>query len=99
MVFDAYFWQNADQRTREARMHRALMGIEVAEGGKLKARAPDVIEYRATLVRYGPYTEELTSVAEVMRGAALAGGTAIGVSAVRAGTRARCPCPARSAAP
>lgn len=69
VVFDAYFWQNTESRLRDARLHRALMTVQVADHGKTKKRAPDVVEYRATLLRFGEYSEEVQGFAEVLRNA------------------------------
>jgi hypothetical protein len=57
VVVDAYFWQHSSRNERLVGLHRALMQIQVDRQDdvvKLKTRRPDVQEFSATLIRFGP---------------------------------------------
>ncbi len=72
MVVDYYGWTHAKSTDHQkAMLHKALMRVEVDkdDGGNLKfsARAPDVVEFRATVVRFGAYTEPLLDMREAFK--------------------------------
>jgi len=70
-----YFWEHASDTEVEAAIHRALMGIQVDKNPKtgkisLKKRKPDVVEYRATVNRYGAYSEVLIDFRDAFKASA-----------------------------
>ncbi len=71
MVVDNYGWNNANSEIKQkAMIHKALMRIDVEEDGgnlKFKARQPDVVEFRATVLRYGTYNESLLDMREAFK--------------------------------
>lgn len=57
VVVDAYFWRCSSDNEKLVGLHRALMQIQVDRQDdviKLKTRRPDVQEFSATLIRFGP---------------------------------------------
>jgi hypothetical protein len=65
VVFDYYTWVNpsASESFKKAMIHRALMKINVKDNEEgvvsFGIRRPDVTEFQATVVRFGPFTDEL----------------------------------------
>jgi len=67
VIFDAAVWDQSDAIRKTALAHKALMGIEVTGEGRSRQRKPDIVEYNATVVRYGAYTPVLTSLQEAFQ--------------------------------
>ena len=67
-----YFWTHANEIEKDALIHHALMTILVEKSAKtgkivLKTRPPDVVEFRATVYRYGAYNETLIDFREAFK--------------------------------
>ena len=75
VVVDKHPWDGGQQSRKKAALHNALMSIVVIQDDsgniKVKARKPDIVCYRETVRRYGPWSESLELLA-----ASLARGTA-----------------------
>jgi len=57
IVVDTYFWRHSSDAEKLVGLHRALMQIQVNRQDdvvKLKTCRPDVQEFSATLIRFGP---------------------------------------------
>jgi hypothetical protein len=57
VVVCAYFWAQASERDKNLSLHKALMQIEIAQEDdsiSYKTRKPDVQEFSATMIRFGP---------------------------------------------
>lgn len=70
LVVCYYFWNHQDEIKRHAAIHRALMQIDATKEDdeiKLKRRKPEVVEFVATLVRYGAYCDTLIDVRSVLQ--------------------------------
>jgi hypothetical protein len=69
LVVDNSAWKTANtDQAQLAILHRGLMKINIENtDGKIKigTRKPDVVEFSATLVRFGPYTESLLNLREI----------------------------------
>lgn len=69
LVVDNSAWKTANtDQAQLAILHRGLMKINIEnKDGKIKlgTRKPDVVEFSATLVRFGAYTESLLSLREI----------------------------------
>lgn len=89
IVVDEYGFREATAEAKRALLHKALMGIEVAISAsgevKLKGRKPDVIEYGATVSRFGVYDGVLESFQSILSRGATQGAT----QAARAITNSR----------
>jgi hypothetical protein len=62
LYFDWCRWTQANEQEQKAMLHRTLMrlSVEEKEGGiKYGTRVPDIIEFHATVVRFGAWTESL----------------------------------------
>jgi hypothetical protein len=74
VVGDYYFWTHANEIQKKAAIHRALMSINVEKSKtgeiKLKTRKPEIQEHRATIARFGAFSEELVDMKEAFKMAA-----------------------------
>jgi len=67
IMVDSAVWSQSDANRRRALVHKALMGIEVVAEGRFRARKPDIVEFNATVARFGAYTPILTSLQDAFR--------------------------------
>lgn len=74
LIVDNSTWKTANSdQAQLAIIHRGLMKISVDEiEGKIKlsTRKPDVVEFSATLVRFGAYKDTLLNLREILSPAA-----------------------------
>ncbi len=67
-------WEPANDDQKKAMLHKALMRvcITITDGGGIKfgTRSPDITEFQATVVRFGPWTNELLAFRNNLQAAA-----------------------------
>lgn len=68
LVVNNSAWKSASSTiVQQAMLHKGLMkiNVEAVDGGAtLSVRKPDVVEFSATMNRFGPYTDNLISLRE-----------------------------------
>lgn len=95
LVVDKYQWHNCSEIQKKAHVHHAFMSIQADEGPdgtlKIKSRAPDVSEFRATLQRFGAWCDPLVEFQDIFtQSATAAAGQVVDAVLPRAeGTRRR----------
>jgi hypothetical protein len=68
-IVDNSAWAEANELQRSAIIHKGLMKIEIEadEGGiKFKTKKPNVVEFTATISRFGAYTEPMLVMQEAL---------------------------------
>lgn len=72
LVVDYYAFTHYNVTRFEALLHKAMMSIQVEEadggGWSIKPRKPDIVEYNATISRYGAYEEKLVILDTILSG-------------------------------
>lgn len=78
VVLDYYAFLNFNDNLKKAAIHKALMKIKIkeSESGRISygTRKPDVQEFQATIVRFGAWSESLSSFREALLAAGEAAG-------------------------
>jgi len=68
LIVDAHAYNGSTPHQQKAMIHHGLMKISVEEkNGHVKkgVRKPDIVEFNATITRYGTYSEDLLGLKEV----------------------------------
>jgi Putative phage metallopeptidase len=70
LVVDYHAWETGNEKSRGALIHHALMQIaaEKSEDGiKISTRKPDIVEFTATVERFGAFSDVLLNLREAFR--------------------------------
>lgn len=73
LIVDNHAYNGASPHQQQAMLHHGLMKISVEEkDGHVKkgVRKPDIVEFSATITRYGTYSDDLMGLKEVFDGVA-----------------------------
>jgi hypothetical protein len=70
MIVDFGTWSTANIKIQKAMLHRGLMRIaaeKTDEGVKVSTRKPDIVEFTATVARFGAFSDNLLNLREAFR--------------------------------
>jgi hypothetical protein len=70
VVVDYGAWGEANEKIRQAMLHRGLMRIvaeKTDDGMKIGTRKPDIVEFTMTVERFGAFNEHLLNLREAFR--------------------------------